>query len=212
VLGYHSDEVNAFFCKALFAIGEDWGMEQLLPIVLEVGKHNLTCMELLDRANTETFGTPSPTTVPLKVEKGPFIVISGHDLYDLKKLLEQAFGRSVPFLHGGLTAAQRERQIEQFNGSGPSVFVLSLKAGGYGLNLTKASHVIHYDRWWNPAVEDQATDRAHRIGQDKTVFVHAFVTEGTIEERVEEILDRKGSLAGILKDGESLLRAAALRE
>ena len=130
----------------------------------------------------------------------------------LKKLLEQAFGRSVPFLHGGLTAAQRERQIEQFNGSGPSVFVLSLKAGGYGLNLTKASHVIHYDRWWNPAVEDQATDRAHRIGQDKTVFVHAFVTEGTIEERVEEILDRKGSLAGILKDGESLLRAAALRE
>ena len=128
----------------------------------------------------------------------------------LKKLLEQASGRSVPFLHGGLTAAQRERQIEQFNGSGPSVFVLSLKAGGYGLNLTKASHVIHYDRWWNPAVEDQATDRAHRIGQDKTVFVHAFVTEGTIEERVEEILDRKGSLAGILKDGESLLRAAAL--
>ena len=118
----------------------------------------------------------------------------------------------MPFLHGGLTAAQRERQIEQFNGSGPSVFVLSLKAGGYGLNLTKASHVIHYDRWWNPAVEDQATDRAHRIGQDKTVFVHAFVTEGTIEERVEEILDRKGSLAGILKDGESLLRAAALRE
>ncbi len=130
----------------------------------------------------------------------------------LKKLVEKAFGRPVPFLHGGLTAAQRERQIELFNSpSAPtSAFVLSLKAGGYGLNLTKASHVIHYDRWWNPAVEDQATDRAHRIGQDKTVFVHTFVSEGTIEERVEEILARKESLAGLLKDGEALLRAAKL--
>jgi SNF2 family DNA or RNA helicase len=130
----------------------------------------------------------------------------------LKKLIEKAFGRPVPFLHGGLTAAQRERQIELFNSpSAPaSAFVLSLKAGGYGLNLTKASHVIHYDRWWNPAVEDQATDRAHRIGQDKTVFVHTFVSEGTIEERVEEILARKESLAGLLKDGEALLRAAVL--
>jgi len=131
----------------------------------------------------------------------------------LKRVLERAFGRPVPFLHGGLTAAQRERQIEAFNepdGGRPKVFILSLKAGGYGLNLTKATHVIHYDRWWNPAVEDQATDRAHRIGQERTVFVHAFITEGTIEERVEEILERKESLAGLLKDGEALLRAASL--
>ena len=115
VLGYHSDEVNAFFCKALFAIGEDWGMEQLLPIVLEVGKHNLTCMELLDRANTETFGTPSPTTVPLKVEKGPFIVISGHDLYDLKKLLEQTEGKGINiYTHGEMLPAHGYPELRRY--------------------------------------------------------------------------------------------------
>ncbi len=135
----------------------------------------------------------------------------------LKNLLEKTFARTVPFLHGALSAAQRERQIALFNASPltphpspPTAFILSLKAGGYGLNLTKATHVIHYDRWWNPAVEDQATDRAHRIGQDKTVFVHVFVTEGTVEERVEEILERKESLAGLLKDGEALWNAVEL--
>ncbi len=126
----------------------------------------------------------------------------------LKKLLESRFARPVAFLHGGLSAAQREGQIALFDGvDGPAAFVLSLRAGGFGLNLTKATHVIHYDRWWNPAVEGQATDRAHRIGQDKTVFVHVFVTEGTVEERVEEILGRKESLAGILKDGEKFWEA-----
>ncbi len=115
VLGYQSDEVNAFFCKALFAIGEDWGMEQLLPIVMEVGKHNLTCMELLDRANTETFGTPSPTTVPLKVEKGPFIVISGHDLYDLKKLLEQTEGKGIKiYTHGEMLPAHGYPELRRY--------------------------------------------------------------------------------------------------
>ena len=95
VLGYSDETVNRFFLKALFSIGEDWGMEELLPIVLETGEVNLRCMELLDRANTETFGTPIPTTVPLTVEKGPFIVISGHDLYDLKLLLEQTEGKGI---------------------------------------------------------------------------------------------------------------------
>jgi len=129
----------------------------------------------------------------------------------LKRLLEGRFARPVPFLHGGLSATQREGQIAQFNGAAsPSAFVLSLKAGGFGLNLTKATHVVHYDRWWNPAVEGQATDRAHRIGQERTVFVHAFVTEGTVEERVEEILDRKESLAELLKDGDGLWRAVGL--
>ena len=127
----------------------------------------------------------------------------------IKRLLERAFGRAVPFLHGGLSAPQRERQIQAFNEKA-SVFVLSLKAGGFGINLTKATHVIHYDRWWNPAVEEQATDRAHRIGQDRTVFVHSFVTEGTVEERVEEILERKESLAGLLRDGEPLWKAVGL--
>ena len=99
VLGYSDETVNRFFLKALFSIGEDWGMEELLPIVLETGEVNLRCMELLDRANTETFGTPIPTTVPLTVEKGPFIVISGHDLYDLKLLLEQTEGKRHQYLY-----------------------------------------------------------------------------------------------------------------
>ena len=131
----------------------------------------------------------------------------------LKKMLERRFAQPVAFLHGGLSAAQREEQIALFGGTaGPAAFVLSLRAGGFGLNLTKATHVIHYDRWWNPAVEGQATDRAHRIGQEKTVFVHVFVTEGTVEERVEEILDRKESLAGLLKDGEKLWSAIGLAD
>ena len=131
----------------------------------------------------------------------------------LRKLLEGRFAQPIAFLHGGLSAAQREEQIALFGGTaGPAAFVLSLRAGGFGLNLTKATHVIHYDRWWNPAVEGQATDRAHRIGQEKTVFVHVFVTEGTVEERVEEILDRKESLAGLLKDGEKLWSAIGLAD
>ena len=129
----------------------------------------------------------------------------------LRKMLERRFAQPIAFLHGGLSAAQREEQIALFDGTaGSAAFVLSLRAGGFGLNLTKATHVIHYDRWWNPAVEGQATDRAHRIGQEKTVFVHVFVTEGTVEERVEEILDRKESLAGLLKDGEKLWSAVGL--
>ena len=95
VLGYTNEEVNDFFYRALFAVGEDFEMEDLLPLVLETGKVNLTCMEMLDRANTETFGTPVPTEVPLMVEKGPFIVVSGHDLHDLKRLLEQTEGKGI---------------------------------------------------------------------------------------------------------------------
>ena len=95
VLGYTDEEVNRFLAKALFAVGEDWGMDELLPIVMEVGEKTLRCMALLDRANTESYGTPTPVTVPLTVEKGPFIVISGHDLHDLKLLLEQTEGRGI---------------------------------------------------------------------------------------------------------------------
>ena len=80
--------------------------------------------------------------------------------------------------------------------SEPSVFILSLKAGGVGITLTKANHVFHFDRWWNPAVEDQATDRAFRIGQKKTVFVHKFVATGTLEERIDEMIEDKKKLAG----------------
>ena len=117
----------------------------------------------------------------------------------LQTELLQRVGKRFPFLHGGLSVKERERQIALFNSGARSVgaaFILSLKAGGFGLNLTKASHVVHFDRWWNPAVENQATDRAHRIGQERTVFVHEFITAGTLEEHVDEILERKSRVAG----------------
>lgn len=126
----------------------------------------------------------------------------------LQKVLAKKFGKTFPFLHGGLDARARDCAIAAFcETAEPSAFILSLRAGGFGLNLTKATHVIHFDRWWNPAVENQATDRAHRIGQDKNVFVHTFITEGTIEERIDDLLSRKERLAGsIVTVGETFLR------
>jgi SNF2 family DNA or RNA helicase len=113
-----------------------------------------------------------------------------------------------------LSAAARQKEIDGFNSSTePSAFILSLRAGAFGLNLVKASHVIHFDRWWNPAVESQATDRAHRIGQTKTVFVHSFVTEGTLEERIDSILERKARVAGTLVGtGEGFLKSLSSEE
>ena len=116
VLGYTDKEVNAFFYKALFAIGmKDWGMDELLPIVLQVGEINLKCMELLDRANTKTYGNPEPTRVSLKVEKGPFIVITGHDLYDLKQLLEQTKDKGVNvYTHGEMLPAHAYPELKKY--------------------------------------------------------------------------------------------------
>ena len=131
----------------------------------------------------------------------------------LQRELLTRFGKRFPFLHGGLSAAARETQIRLFNSGARTVgtaFILSLKAGGFGLNLTKATHVIHFDRWWNPAVENQATDRAHRIGQDRTVFVHQFITTGTLEEHVDEILERKSRVAGSVITEMEWLEAAQL--
>lgn len=101
ILGYSDDDVNAFLYEGLSAVGEDWGMDQLLPVVLKVGEVNLKCMALLDQANTETYGHPTPTTVPLKVEKGPFIVITGHDLKDLELLLEQTRDKGINIYTNG---------------------------------------------------------------------------------------------------------------
>ncbi len=115
VLGYTDDTVNKFFYKALSAIGMDWGMEELLPIVLEVGEINLKCMELLDKANTESYGNPVPTEVSMTVEKGPFIVISGHDLYDLKQLLEQTEGKSINvYTHGEMLPAHAYPELKKY--------------------------------------------------------------------------------------------------
>ena len=116
VLGYRDHEVNRFFYKALYAVGaRDWGMEELLPVVLEVGEVNLKCMELLDRANTQTYGSPAPTQVSLTVEKGPFIVISGHDLYDLKQLLEQTKDLGINiYTHGEMLPAHAYPELKKY--------------------------------------------------------------------------------------------------
>ncbi len=115
----------------------------------------------------------------------------------LRKHLQETFGREVLFLHGGVSRAQRDRMVGRFQagGEGPQIFLLSLKAGGTGLNLTAANHVFHFDRWWNPAVEDQATDRAFRIGQARNVQVHKFLCVGTLEEKIDEMIERKKGVA-----------------
>ncbi len=116
VLGYHDETVDRFFYKALTAIGMDgWGMKELLPIVMEVGEVNLKCMELLDKANTQTFGHPQPTQVSLTVEKGPFIVITGHDLHDLKLLLEQTAGKGINiYTHGEMLSAHAYPELKKY--------------------------------------------------------------------------------------------------
>ncbi|GGP17588.1 helicase SNF2 [Nonomuraea glycinis] len=112
-------------------------------------------------------------------------------------------GVGTQLLHGGTPVARREEMVQRFQDGDVPVFLLSLKAAGTGLNLTRADHVIHYDRWWNPAVEDQATDRAHRIGQTRPVQVHRLIAEGTIEDRIAQMLDAKRSLAdAVLAAGE----------
>jgi superfamily II DNA or RNA helicase len=125
----------------------------------------------------------------------------------LKTHLQETFGQEVLFLHGGTQRTARARMVERFQSAGgPRVFLLSLKAGGTGLNLTAASHVFHFDRWWNPAVEDQATDRAFRIGQVKNVQVHKFVCAGTVEEKIDDMITRKQSVASsVVSAGEAWL-------
>jgi len=125
----------------------------------------------------------------------------------IQRHLQESFGTEVLFLHGGSTRKQRDRMVERFGGDhGPSIFLLSLKAGGTGLNLTRANHVFHFDRWWNPAVENQATDRAFRIGQTKNVQVHKFLCAGTLEEKIDEMIERKKEVAGkVVGTGEGWL-------
>lgn len=116
VLGYTDDEVNRFFAEGLFYIGEDLSIEQLLPHVLRVGEINLKCMALLDKANTETYGTPAPATVPLTVEKGPFIVVTGHDLKDLQLLLEQTAGKGINiYTHGEMLPAHAYPELKKYS-------------------------------------------------------------------------------------------------
>ena len=120
----------------------------------------------------------------------------------LSSFLTPIFGRAGLVLHGGTAVSKRKQIVEQFQrDEGPPFLVLSLKAGGTGLNLTAASHVIHFDRWWNPAVENQATDRAFRIGQQRNVLVHKFVCRGTVEEKIDALIAEKTQLATDLLEG-----------
>lgn len=112
----------------------------------------------------------------------------------MKELLEKRYGIAVPFLNGSAGKKQRDDMIEGFQNGEFPIFILSLKAGGTGLNLTAANHVIHFDRWWNPAVENQATDRAYRIGQKRFVHVHKLICTGTLEEKIDAMLDKKQAL------------------
>ena len=129
----------------------------------------------------------------------------------IQKHLQETFGREVIFLHGATPKKQRDRMVERFQSSNggadsPRVFVLSLKAGGTGLNLTAANHVFHFDRWWNPAVENQATDRAFRIGQKRNVQVHKFICAGTLEDKIDEMIEHKQQIASsIVGAGENWL-------
>ncbi|MEG4533644.1 DEAD/DEAH box helicase [Microcoleus sp. D2_18a_D3] len=126
----------------------------------------------------------------------------------LKPHLEKHLGREVLFLYGGIRQQQREEMIDRFqhDPQGPPIMILSLKAGGTGLNLTRATHVFHYDRWWNPAVENQATDRVFRIGQTRNVQVHKFVCTGTLEEKIHDMIESKKALAEqVVSAGENWL-------
>ena len=126
----------------------------------------------------------------------------------LESLFRRRYGGAVYYLHGGTPRTRREHMVEEFQNpeTERAIFVLSLRAGGTGITLTRANHVIHFDRWWNPAVENQATDRAYRIGQEKRVFVHKMVTMGTLEERIDALIESKRQLAEeIVGSGESWL-------
>jgi SNF2 family DNA or RNA helicase len=133
----------------------------------------------------------------------------------LQRHLQEVFGREVLFLHGGTPKKHRDQMVERFQtqDDGPFLFILSLKAGGTGLNLTRANHVIHFDRWWNPAVENQATDRAFRIGQTKNVEVHKFICAGTLEEKIDEMIERKKEVADrVIGTGEAWLTELSTAE
>ncbi|CAN5348867.1 hypothetical protein BH23ACT3_BH23ACT3_17350 [soil metagenome] len=144
----------------------------------------------------------------LDVDERALVFTQFREMGDLlQRHISERFGFEAPFLHGGVARGGRQAMVDGFQDhSAPPLLLISLKAGGTGLNLTAASQVIHYDRWWNPAVEDQATDRAWRIGQHRTVNVHKLVCQGTVEERIGQVIDDKRALAdAVVGRGEAWL-------
>lgn len=134
----------------------------------------------------------------------------------IQRHLQENFGHEALFLHGGVTKKNRDKMVERFQKNtpgSPPIFILSLRAGGTGLNLTAANHVFHFDRWWNPAVENQATDRAFRIGQQRNVQVHKFLCAGTLEEKIDEMIERKSEIASsIVGTGEGWLTELSTKD
>src|SRR5262249_11467319 len=133
----------------------------------------------------------------------------------LRRHLSEVFREEVLFLHGGVAAAGRDRLVDRFQSAndGPGIFILSLRAGGTGLNLTRATHVFHFDQWWNPAVENQATDRAYRIGQMRDVQVHKLLCIGTLEERIDQLIDGKKEITQrVVGSGEEWLTELSTEE
>lgn len=130
----------------------------------------------------------------------------------IREFIENEYKEPVRFLHGGTPKAERDRIIQDFQEGKQQFLILSLKAGGTGLNLTAANHVIHYDRWWNPAVENQATDRAYRIGQTKFVHVHKMITTGTLEEKIDEMLEKKQQLNEEIIQSEAWITELSTRD
>jgi SNF2 family DNA or RNA helicase len=144
----------------------------------------------------------------LDVDERALVFTQFREMGDLLQIhLRERFSMQVPFLHGGVSRGGRDAMVAAFQAGGaPPLLLVSLKAGGTGLNLTAASQVIHYDRWWNPAVEDQATDRAWRLGQQRTVNVHKLVCQGTVEERIGQVIDEKRAIAdAVIGTGEAWL-------
>ncbi len=130
----------------------------------------------------------------------------------LQHCLSELYDIDVPFLTGSMPKQQRDYFVESFQKGEFPIFILSLKAGGTGLNLTAANHVLHADRWWNPAVENQATDRAYRIGQTQFVHVHKFITRGTIEEKIDEVINQKQHLNNELIQGDQWVTELSNKE
>ncbi|MFE9451701.1 SNF2-related protein [Streptomyces sp. NPDC006739] len=207
---------EALVRESLAAIGEADGMARrglvmkLLTGLKQVCNHPA---QYLKEKNTKLAGRSGKLELldelldAIVAEDGSVLVFTQY--VEMGRLLEQhlaARGIAAQFLHGGTPVKQREEMVDRFQRGEQQVFLLSLKAAGTGLNLTRAGHVIHFDRWWNPAVEDQATDRAYRIGQTQPVQVHRLIAEGTVEDRIAQMLKQKKGLAdAVLSRGEAAL-------
>jgi SNF2 family DNA or RNA helicase len=150
--------------------------------------------------------------LPALIEEGRRVLVFSQFAGMIRLIAEAVTAAGLPFVTLTGETGDRRTPIERFQSGAVPIFLISLRAGGVGLNLTAADTVIHYDPWWNPAVERQATDRAHRIGQDKPVFVYKLVVAGSVEERILELQERKAALASAILEGSELAAGALTRE